>query len=354
MGVYTALIESGWSGTVTPTHPYYAFSPSSTSYTNVTASQTTDYATTLNQSLVVTAPSNATVWEAASAQTVTWLKQGTQNANVRIKLYKGTSTWVATLAAKTANDGSFDWLVPKTLAAGGKYFIRVQTIDNLIRDDSDKFSIIVPAITVTAPTTGTVWAKGTTKTVTWNKAGTQDANVKIQLYRGTTKALDITASTPNSGSFDWAIPATLANGTYTVRITTLDGKVKGISKSFTIANGMIRVTAPAAGALWQRGVAHAITWSGEGLLNANVRIQLLKGDQVSAIATTTPNDGSFDWFIPADKALANYKIRVTTVDNQVTAKSGIFTITNSAGLILLARTLPTAPTDFTGFSRHQI
>ena len=131
------------------------------------------------------------------------------------------------ISTTTANDGVYDWTVPATLATGSSYFIRVRTADNLISDSSDKFSVIVPAITVTAPGLGTVWAKGTGKTIAWNKVGTQDANVKIQLFRGASRTLDITLNTPNSGSFDWAIPASLANAVYTIRITTLDGRVKG-------------------------------------------------------------------------------------------------------------------------------
>jgi hypothetical protein len=43
-GTYTANVDYGWSGTVTPTKAGYAFSPSSRSYTNVTANQTSqDY-----------------------------------------------------------------------------------------------------------------------------------------------------------------------------------------------------------------------------------------------------------------------------------------------------------------------
>ena len=61
------------------------------------------------QDLVVTAPASTTPWEKGRTHQITWLKQGAQNAYVKISLYKGTSTWVATLAAKTANDGSFDW-----------------------------------------------------------------------------------------------------------------------------------------------------------------------------------------------------------------------------------------------------
>lgn len=332
-GYYSATVAAGWSGTVTPTRRYYDFSPSSASYTGIDSDQTTDYTATLIQPLVVTAPAVSSQWEKGRTYQITWLKQGAQDANVKIALCKDTSTLVQMIATTTPNDGAYDWTVPATLAVGSNYFIRVRTVDNLLSDFSDKFSIIVPAITVTSPTSGAVWVRNTTKTITWTRTGTQDANVRIQLFKDGVKKLDITPGAPNSGSYDWAIPATLANGLYTIRVTTLDGKVKGASKSFSIARGMIRVTEPAAGALWQRGVAHAIAWSGEGSLNASVRIQLFKGTTlVKTISATTANDGGFDWTIPANQALATkYRILVVTVDGKVTGQSGLFAITGGPG-----------------------
>jgi hypothetical protein len=166
--------------------------------------------------------------------------------------------------------------------------------------------------------------------------GTQDANVKVQLYKGTTKKLDITLSAPNSGTYDWLIPSTLANGVYSVRITTLDNKVKGKSAQFSIATGRIAVTQPAAGTIWQRGLPHIITWTSEGAVNANVKIQLFKGTAlVSTLTANTANDGSFEWTIPANQALAaNYKLRIIALDNQVQGDSGRFAIAASVGLAL--------------------
>jgi formylglycine-generating enzyme required for sulfatase activity/protocatechuate 3,4-dioxygenase beta subunit len=389
----------------------------------------------INSYLNVTSPNGASFWEKGKTYSITWLTQGGQNANVKIYLYKGTSTLVKTITTLTANDGSYDWLVPTALVTGSTYFIRVKTADNLFWDDSDKFSIIVPSISVIAPAAGTIWTHNATKTITWNKIGTQHANVKIQLYQGLTKKLDITLSTDNDGFYDWTVPATLAKvSTYSIRITTLDGKVIGKSGKFTITNGYIRVTAPvtgakwirgtsqaitwqyegaavnanvkiqlykgivkvldislssptasgtftwdipaelalatnyavqvtaldnlvtgktgnfaivpgiitvtqpAAGTIWQRGLAHTITWSNEGTLNANVKVQLLKGTLVVAtMAATTSNDGSFDWTIPAAQALAaTYKVRITTVDGLVKGESGVFTISSSVGLTLLS------------------
>ncbi len=46
-GNYSAMIDYGWSGTVTPQHAAYNFSPASTDYNNVTSDQTQDYIGTI-------------------------------------------------------------------------------------------------------------------------------------------------------------------------------------------------------------------------------------------------------------------------------------------------------------------
>jgi Leucine-rich repeat (LRR) protein len=46
-GFYTAVVNHGWSGTVTPTLPGYAFIDPSTTYANVTSDQSTNYTATL-------------------------------------------------------------------------------------------------------------------------------------------------------------------------------------------------------------------------------------------------------------------------------------------------------------------
>jgi len=47
-GYYTATVDYGWSGTATPTKAGYSFSPTSTTYSNVTSNQTQDYTASLN------------------------------------------------------------------------------------------------------------------------------------------------------------------------------------------------------------------------------------------------------------------------------------------------------------------
>ncbi len=94
-------------------------------------------------------------------------------------------------------------------------------------------------ITVTNPHSGDTWKKGSTYNITWTKYGrygSMDANVKIRLYNpaGTKKILEISNSTANDGNFSWPVPNSVANGSYVVRVRTLDNAVLDDSNEFKI------------------------------------------------------------------------------------------------------------------------
>ncbi len=205
--------------------------------------------------ITVTSPSSASSWEVGTTQAITWNVSGDLDANVKIELYKGGAK-VSDVSASTANDGAFDWMLPTSLTAGSDYLVRVTTADAAYSDDSDLFAVTVtpPAITMTAPVAGASWAVGSLHAITWTKAGALDANVRIELFKGGAKALDIAATTANDGSHDWTLPATLAaGGDYVVRVTTLDDAVSADSGAFTVTVlPTLTVTAPAAGVVWTR------------------------------------------------------------------------------------------------------
>jgi C1A family cysteine protease len=200
---------------------------------------------------------------------------------------------------------------------------------------------VIPGITVTAPASASSWEVGTTQAITWNVSGSLDANVKIELFKGGAKISDISASTANDGSCDWAIPPSLTAGTdYLVRVTTADAAYSDDSDLFavTVTPPAITMTAPVAGANWAVGTLHAITWTKAGALDANVKIELFKGGvKALAIAASTANDGSLDWTVPATLADGNdYIVRVTTLDDAVSADSGAFTISSLPTLTVTA------------------
>jgi subtilisin family serine protease len=201
-----------------------------TNLTNVA----TELYTRLTPALTITSPLSGTDWSRGSTRTIEWTTVGSQNASVKLQLYRG-NTKVKDISFKAANDGLYDWLLPNSLAAASNYRIKLNTVDNLVSTWSGLFTISLPTLAVTAPAAEAAWTRGSTPTITWTKTGTQNASVKVQLFRGTTKVLDIAGSTPNDGSLPWLIPVTLAAGSnYRVKVKTADGLVSGFSGYFVI------------------------------------------------------------------------------------------------------------------------
>ena len=206
------------------------------------------------QSITVTSPTAASSWCKGNTYSITWTKSGSMQATAAIRLRAAGSSESdpATLAIAdgTANNGSYSWTIPGTVAPGN-YFIRVRTDDSTVSDDSPNFEIKAcatgPSITVTKPHGGT-WFKKMKYDITWDKTGIMPDHVKISLRNAfwmpghpAVDILVIAADTPNDGSFSWIIPNSVANGTYVIRVTTIgpDPDISDTSTSFKIAPGFI-------------------------------------------------------------------------------------------------------------------
>lgn len=194
---------------------------------------------------------------------------------------------------------------------------------------------LAQSITVTSPHSGDVWYKGHTYTITWGRSGNMNSKVKIRLYQGNTKILGITNSTDNDGSYNWTIPASVPNGTYVIRVKTIDNQVYDDSDSFTIADapassGSITITSPTEGACWEKGNTYHIRWTATGSMNLKVKIRLYQGNnKILEITNSTANNGDYTWTVPTTIPDGAYYIRVRTIDNQVYEDGPTFYIRTS-------------------------
>jgi hypothetical protein len=95
-----------------------------------------------------------------------------------------------------------------------------------------------PSVQVTAPAPSSSYAAGCTCTVRWTWSGALDSTVAIDLYDYSGVALTVAASAPNSGSFAWRIPTSVAGGTnYCIEVSgTGPYFVQGFGGGFTIVN----------------------------------------------------------------------------------------------------------------------
>ncbi len=314
------------------------------------------------QTLTVTDPHSGDTWNKGNTYTIRWTKSGSMNANVKIRLMQG-GRKVLAITDSTANDGSYSWTVPSSVA-NGSYYIRVKTIDNAVYDDGEVFTISnaassSPKITVTDPHSGDTWNKGNTYTIRWTKSGSMNANVKIRLMQGGTKVLAITDSTANDGSYSWTVPSSVANGSYYIRVKTIDNAVYDDGEVFTISNASssksLTVTYPNGGERIAAPGNIEIRWSSAGSIS-NVKIIGVGSTGNITVADSAPNTGSYTVSIPDSVNNGNYKIRIEDVsDSSVYDESDrTFTIYHPAGDPFIRITNPSGGGSLELGSREEI
>ncbi len=231
--------------------------------------------------------------------------------NVKIELYKADSL-VKTIIDNTENDGTYTWTqVDVNLTDGTDYKVRISSVvEPGIYDESEEFTIEANSITVTEPTSSTIWTKGASANITWTSTGTI-SDVKIDLYKGTTLIEPpITSSTANDGTYTWTpVNPSLADGTdYKVRISSVsDSGIYGESSTFAIEEKAITVTLPTTGTIWTKGLAGDITWTSTGTIS-DVKIDLYRGEDsfIETIVLSTTDNGTYTW-TPVNPVLQNAK-----------------------------------------------
>jgi hypothetical protein len=224
-----------------------------------------------------------------------------------------------------------------TLYAGvGLYGNRVSNIDDFTIKTSSTSSI-----TVTSPNGGETWYANSHHNITWTSSGFTGA-VKIELSTdgGSNWAQTIIASTDNTGTYDWTVPtlATLPNANCRIRVSNASSSspVDISNSNFTIAAAQIpKVLKPNGSELWIANTAQQITWQGFASANVRIRYRIQDSDPWTDITTSTPNDGLFEWTVPA-QFTESAKIRVS--DPAEVAESdesdSYFTITALAKLFV--------------------
>ncbi|HEO71945.1 MAG TPA: hypothetical protein ENN80_11835, partial [Candidatus Hydrogenedentes bacterium] len=91
-------------------------------------------------------PNGGETWHIGATETITWTADiDTIGPDVRLGLHRG-GAFLGWIHRRTENDGTYNWLVPDSLAPSSNYRIRVQSFtDNALRDYSDAGFDIAPA-----------------------------------------------------------------------------------------------------------------------------------------------------------------------------------------------------------------
>ena len=195
---------------------------------------------------------------------------------------------------------------------GGKFTIEISSVDNPgILDQSDNFFTVAIAppsggtITVISPNGGESALRGAVFPITWASTGDIGANVKIYVRKGGSGAM-VASSTPNDGHFDWAVPNYPLDFNYVIEISAVaDPAIVDSSDGLFSLTDMpppdasMTLNAPNGGEALVRAGTASITWTSTGAVGSSVKIVARKGAQSAVIVNATPNDGVYDWTVPA-------------------------------------------------------
>ena len=205
--------------------------------------------------------------------------------------------------------------------------------------------IYTQSITIGSPNTNMNWEKGKSHRITWTTSGSVNAHVKIRLLKHSgVKVLNIAERvTTGNNEFSWFIPQTLNAGQYSIRVKAVDNSVSNDSPLFNITDpatptpeppspeqGTINITnPPSPNSQWMHKKTYPIIWQTSGTISSSLKIDLMNSTgslKITTIFPTVSNGGSKKWTPPLNISAGSYRIRISTLDNLVSDKSGPFKI----------------------------
>jgi hypothetical protein len=327
-------------------------------------------------SVTLTAPNGSELLRGGTNYTITWSASDAHFGSTPIALYYSTdggASFPNAITTATENDGSYMWAVPALDNANVR--VRVVATDlagNSNRDDSNaNFTIdsTAPSVTLTTPNGGEYLRGGTNYTITWSASDAYFGSTPIALYYSTDGGASfpnaITTATENDGSYTWSVPA-LNNANVWVRVVATDlvsnSNSDNSDANFTIDSTTPSVTliAPNGSELFYGGGSCQITWNTSDAHFGSTPIALYYSTDSGTsfpniITTTTENDGSYTWTVPAldsskvrvrvvatdlagnsnyDDSDANFTINSTSPEGTVTIAEGDYTNSRDIHLIL--------------------
>ena len=281
----------------------------------------------------VTSPASGYQWKKGTSYTIRW--SGFSDSTVKIDLYQG-SYKRQTITSSTSNDGSYTWTLPSNFVYNGSDFrIRMVNGGGSGIGYSNYFSVVSAssAGSVTAPSSGYTWNKGTSYTIRWN--GFSDSSVKIELFQSSTRRLTVTSSTSNDGSYSYTLPSSFAytGSNFRIKITNGGGSGSSYSDYFTIPTSSSggTVTSPSSGDEWIKGQSYDIRWT--DFSDSSVKIELFQGSyRRDTITSSTSNDGRYSYTVPSSFAYngSDFRIKITNGGGSGSDYSSYFTIKSPA------------------------
>ena len=271
----------------------------------------------VEKTIRVTVPNGGDIWNAGTAQNITWNSTGVSSVKIEYTTNNGVN-WT-TLDTNTPSDGFYVWNSIPTLASTNCKIRITDAVDTTAFDLSDEVFTISPEpyVNVLTPNGGEALTFGTSQKITWTSANIRKVKIDYTINNGADWVV-ITDSIESTGSYDWTVPNANSNLSR-IRISdAADGVPFDLSDAdFTISNQIkkeIRVSSPNGGEILSAGTSQNITWLSSGISKVKIEYTSDNGIKWSVIVDSTEADGSYQWAPVPNVSSSQCKIKITDKD----------------------------------------
>lgn len=277
--------------------------------------------------ITLSSPNGGEVWELSTIRQISWTYANI-SGNVSLRLFNTTNTEpVLTITNSVAlSTHAINWTLPSNNLPVGEYTMEIRSLsDTSIYDVSNApFSIALPTVNFTQPSSTTSWQADATHLITWD-SNYLAGNMRLELVRGTDANLICPISNEiyaGASLVNWSIPVSVTYATdYRIRSTHLSNpNFVNYSSYFSITNNpTVTLLTPNGAESWSMGSTHQITWDAS-YISGTISLLLCRGNGDNVVQTISNNcnasSESFSWSVPLNLSTSNdYRVKISNNSN---------------------------------------
>lgn len=185
--------------------------------------------------LNLTSPNGGEEWVTGTVQNITWASTNVSEVKIEYTTNGGTNWNI--IANAVPSTGIYNWAIPNTPSTTCK--VRISDVSDPLTysESANNFTILVQAVTVTAPNGGEVLIHNSNYNITWNSQNVANVKIELSVNNGASWT-EIATNIASTGIYQWLVPTVL----------TSQGKIKitdiANSNNYDISDGIFTITSP--------------------------------------------------------------------------------------------------------------